>query len=86
MEPCNYATMFLQRFWITLFLVFISCFGLNSAVDAFDQSRTNNMFGIHVATPSREELENAANLVNTNGGNWGYVTVVIQENDRNKQI
>ena len=85
MEPCNYATMFLQRFWITLFLVYISCFGLNSAVDAFDQSRTNNMFGIHVATPSREELENAAKLVNTNGGNWGYVTVVIQENDRNKQ-
>lgn len=49
---------------------------------AIDTSRANNIFGIHVATPSREELSEAAGLVNSSGGQWGYVTVVIQENDR----
>lgn len=43
---------------------------------------SNNKFGIHIT--HSEDLTEAANLVNSNGGNWGYVTVVIQDNDRSQ--
>lgn len=39
----------------------------------------NNLYGIHLSSPA--DLDNAADLVNQNG-DWGYVTIVIQENDR----
>lgn len=45
-------------------------------------SEPNNKFGIHLAQPHLEALEQAAKLVNSNGGDWGYITLVIQENDR----
>lgn len=38
-----------------------------------------------MATPSKEEFESAQKLVNSSGGNWGYVTIVIQENDRDRK-
>lgn len=41
----------------------------------------NNRFGIHVADTS--DLSSVSALVNSSGGDWGYVTVVIQENDQN---
>lgn len=40
----------------------------------------NNRYGIHILEPS--ELEKAAELVNSNGGEWGYVTVPIRATDR----
>lgn len=40
----------------------------------------NNKMGVHILYPS--ELEVAANLVNSSGGEWGYVTVPIQPTDR----
>lgn len=43
-------------------------------------ARPNNKIGIHILFP--EELENAASLVNGNGGEWGYVTIPIQAGDR----
>jgi len=42
----------------------------------------NNKFGIHVAELS--DLKDAQALVNSNGGDWGYVTIVIQDGDKNK--
>lgn len=42
--------------------------------------RPNNKFGIHILF--REEIEEAADLVNTNGGDWGYITIPIQAGDR----
>jgi hypothetical protein len=44
----------------------------------------NNKYGIHLAQPYPDAIKEAASLVNSNGGKWGYVTVVIQENDRDK--
>lgn len=41
----------------------------------------NNKFGIHISGP--QDLNNAQELVNSNGGDWGYVTAVIPENDKN---
>ena len=41
---------------------------------------SNNIFGIHILNES--ELKDAANLVNSSGGDWGYVTLVIQKGER----
>lgn len=40
----------------------------------------NNKIGIHILFPS--ELNEAANLVNTSGGDWGYVLIPIQSGDK----
>lgn len=59
---------------IILFLPF-SIFAANS----------NNKFGIHLAQPHLEDLVKVKELVNSNGGDWGYITLIIQENDRDKE-
>jgi hypothetical protein len=41
----------------------------------------NNQFGIHVVDPT--DLDGVEKLVNSNGGEWGYVKFVIPETDRN---
>jgi len=46
--------------------------------------RVNNKFGIHLSQASDQQIEAAANLVNSSGGDWGYVTLVIRENDRDR--
>jgi hypothetical protein len=43
-------------------------------------SSFNNKFGIHILFP--EELPQAAQLVNSNGGDWGYVVIPIQAGDK----
>ncbi len=45
----------------------------------------NNKFGIHFAQPHFSDLKKASEMLNANGGDWGYVTLVIQEDDRDKQ-
>lgn len=42
--------------------------------------RPNNKFGIHIFDES--DLPDAAALVNSSGGEWGYVTIVIREDER----
>jgi len=41
----------------------------------------NNPFGIHIL--DENDLEDAAKLVNSSGGDWGYVTLVIRKDERN---
>jgi len=43
--------------------------------------RPNNKFGIHII--DENDLEDAANLVNSKGGEWGYITMVIREDEKN---
>lgn len=38
-----------------------------------------------MAQPQEEDIERASELVNSNGGKWGYITLIIQENDRDTQ-
>ncbi len=44
---------------------------------------SNNRFGIHIISPTDDEASPAASLVNSNGGDWGYITFLIQSDDRN---
>ena len=41
----------------------------------------NNKYGIHIVDVN--DMPDAANLVNSSGGDWGYVTLVMQDDDRN---
>lgn len=74
--------MKIQKFWIVLVILLSLSAKKTSAVSEI--SSQNNKFGIHLATSSKKELLDAASLVNQYG-DWGYITVVIQENDRNYQ-
>ena len=64
---------------ITIVLLGISARDSLAIIDP--QLTPNNRFGIHIL--SENDLENAANLVNSSGGDWGYVTVVIRKDERN---
>ena len=48
-------------------------------------TQSNNKYGIHLAQPQSQDIQAASDLVNFNGGRWGYVTLVIQENDRSQE-
>jgi len=70
--------------FFSLFLLFALCIlPLKLPVQAiFDPlSVANNKFGIHVFDAG--EIDKAAELVNNNGGAWGYVTVPIRADERN---
>lgn len=63
---------------LSLFLFFNST-ALSLAI-ANPNAVPNNKFGIHIF--SEKDLTDAANLVNSTGGDWGYVTIVITEAER----
>lgn len=55
---------------------------LSSVWAYFDpQSVPNNKFGIHIL--EEKDIESAARLVNSKDGQWGYVTIVIRDDQRN---
>lgn len=65
-----------------LFSIFIFQLSFVNVVHAiYDPlSVPNNKFGIHILDTS--ELQKAAELVNSGGGEWGYVTIPIRANER----
>lgn len=71
----------MHKFLTTIFSAFIFLFFASSVFAVSDPiSVANNKFGIHIADPV--DLEDAAALVNSSGGDWGYVTFVIQKGER----
>lgn len=63
-------------FMMVVFLVFSK-----PAIAIYDPvSRPNNIFGIHILFTY--EIPKAAELINSSGGDWGYVTIPIQYGDR----
>lgn len=68
---------------IIFLLAFVLLFNFTTLAFAVvdPSSVPNNKFGIHIF--SEKDLQDAANLVNSNGGDWGYVTIVITEAERN---
>ncbi|MDP2585520.1 MAG: hypothetical protein Q8P29_01430, partial [Candidatus Levybacteria bacterium] len=76
----------MKRFFLLILLAFFSVLFLFSKTSfAIEDplSLPNNKMGVHILFP--EELNEAAVLVNSNGGDWGYVTIPIQSGDRNME-
>jgi len=66
--------------WLFLLCIFFVFVNPASAAEN-PLAVANNKIGITILDPS--ELSNAAQLVNSNGGDWGYVTIPIQAGDEN---
>ncbi|MCL4352899.1 hypothetical protein M1615_00280 [Patescibacteria group bacterium] len=73
----------MRKLIISLFLLlfFLSFSAKTSYAIVNPLSVSNNKFGVHILFPS--ELGEAASLVNSGGGDWGYVTIPIQSGDKN---
>lgn len=72
----------LPYIFIALF-IFLS-FAAKEALAIEDPLKSpNNIYGIHVI--DENDLTKAAELVNSSGGDWGYVTIVIRKDERNPQ-
>jgi len=68
----------MKRFALLLLLFLVT------APHAFAVEPANNKFGMSLLQPTQNDIEKTANLVNSQGGDWGYVTLVIQEDDRDR--
>lgn len=67
-------------FKLFLFLtIFFSSYVYSCAIEN-PTAVDNNRFGIHIL--DENDLEDAARLVNSSGGDWGYITFVIREDER----
>src|SRR3989344_2975568 len=67
---------------IALFVFLFKCFFFIRTAVAIENpiGVPNNKFGVHILFP--EELGEAASLINSTGGDWGYVTIPIQASDK----
>lgn len=72
----------MKKFLLFLFTLFFLFSAL--PVFALDSGLQNNKFGIHLT--GSQDVDKAVELVNSNGGDWGYITTVVQETemDRNR--
>ncbi len=67
--------------WRILILFLVLLISPSSALAKYDPlSVPNNKYGIHIVDPN--DMGDAAKLVNSSSGDWGYVTLVIQDDDR----
>ena len=64
-------------FLISLF-AFLSVSPVHAIVDPL--ATPNNKHGVHIV--DENDIDDAAKLVNSSGGQWGYVTMVIREDER----
>ena len=69
---------------IAILLVFMMGFFARATSVQAQFFEKNNKMGIHVATPSEQDIKDAAKLVNANSS-WGYITIVLQQKDRDKK-
>lgn len=65
---------------VLLILLFFAASPVHAIVDP--RNTTNNPFGIHIIDEG--DLNDAARLVNSTNGDWGYVTLVIREDQRDR--
>lgn len=71
----RFLLIFSLTFFYVLFLLPNYSFAIEDPL-----SLPNNKFGVHILFP--EEINEAAKLVNSSGGDWGYVIIPIQAGDR----
>lgn len=61
-----------------LFIIALSIGDVHAIVDP--GSLPNNKFGVHILFTT--ELSDAGRLINSSGGDWGYITIPIQAGDK----
>ena len=66
--------------FISAFILLFAFFTTGIYAKSDPTSVANNKFGIHIT--NEKDLVEAARLVNSSGGDWGYVTFVITEAER----
>ncbi len=64
------------------FLLFIILFTPETAATENPTNVPNNKFGIHII--DENDLDMAQSLVNSSGGDWGYVTIVVREDEKDR--
>jgi len=74
-----------MKYLLSCFIILIFFFAFSCRALAAENplNVANNKVGIHILFP--EELQKAAALVNSNGGDWGYVVIPIQSGDKDIQ-
>lgn len=85
-QPPLVYNLFMNRFvslLLFIFLFVVSAFFSDISVKGAENPLLvpNNRIGVHILDPS--EVSEAAKLVNSSGGDWGYVTIPIRIDDRN---
>ena len=67
---------------LSILMILLTLFSAVSQVYAIYDPKVvpNNKFGIHILFPS--EIPQAARLINSSGGDWGYVVIPLQYQDR----
>lgn len=75
-------TTSMKKTVLILLLFFLISFVVPFQTSAITDPRSvaNNRFGIHIIDDN--DLDDAAKLLNSTGGDWGYVKLVIREDDR----
>ncbi len=75
------------KYFITSLLFAIIFFlPVKSTLAIYDPtSVANNKLGVHIISPTSQESSPAAALVNSSGGDWGYVTLVIESKNRDEK-
>ncbi len=63
---------------LSITLILLSATPVSAVSNPLDSP--NNFFGIHVI--DENDLDLASQLVNSSGGDWGYITLVIREDNR----
>ncbi len=77
-------TNYIKLIFLISFLILNSIFLIRPAQAVVDPLSTpNNKFGVHIITGSPDEASPAAQMVNSSGGDWGYITVLIESKNRN---
>src|SRR5579872_4534912 len=74
-----------MKYLLSCFIILIFFFAFSCRALAAENplNVANNKVGIHILFP--EELQKAAALVNSNGGDWGYIVIPIQSGDKDLQ-
>src|SRR3989344_8682692 len=79
-KNCRWQNKFLS---FLLLLTFTFALAPSTAYAALNPlAVSNNKYGVHILTDNKQDVEDAAALVNSSGGDWGYITLLIESNNR----
>ncbi len=74
----------MSRILFLIAILYLSCFFPTQTIAKYNPLETpNNKYGI--LTVDANDILEVSSLINSSGGDWGYVSLVIQEDDRNRE-